>query len=62
MHGLFIQQAHAMGYQALQLAAQGVRGELPSLPVIVALQAHQVTRENLVQRERAREPGLSANR
>jgi len=62
IHSLMIQQAHAIGYQAVQLAAQGLRGKLPLEPVNVALQVRLVNRENLAQWEQSRESELSANR
>ena len=61
IHSLMIQQAHTIGYQAVQLAAQSLRGELPPQPVSVALQVKQVNRENLAQWQRAREFELSGN-
>jgi len=62
IHSLMIQQAHAIGYQAVQLAVQGLRGKLPLEPVNVALQVRLVNRENLAQWEQSRESELSANR
>lgn len=61
IHSLMIQQAHAIGYQAVQLAAQSLRGELAPPPVNIALQVRQVTRENLAQWQRERELELTAN-
>ena len=61
IHSLMIQQAHTIGYQAVQLAAQSLRGELPPQPVSIALQVKQVNRENLAQWQRAREFELSGN-
>ncbi|MDO9619225.1 MAG: substrate-binding domain-containing protein [Pseudomonas sp.] len=61
IHSLMIQQAHAIGYQAVQLAAQSLRGELAAQPVNIALQVQQVSRENLAQWQRAREVELTAN-
>ncbi|MGE6792550.1 substrate-binding domain-containing protein [Pseudomonas guineae] len=61
IHSLFIQQAHAIGYRAVQLAAQGLRGELPSEPVNIALQVRQVTRGNLAQWEQDLELELSGS-
>lgn len=61
IHSLMIQQAHAIGYQAVQLAAQGLRGELPPQAMNVALQVKQVNRENLAQWQLAREMELSGN-
>lgn len=62
IHSLMIQQAYAIGYQAVQMAAQGIRGTLPLEPVNIALQAQVVSRENLAQWEQARESELAANR
>jgi len=61
VHSLMIQQAHAIGYQAVQLAARSMRGELSPQPVNIALQVQQVSRENLAQWQRAREMELTAN-
>ncbi|MFI8381656.1 substrate-binding domain-containing protein [Pseudomonas sp. NPDC079086] len=61
IHSLMIQQAHAIGYQAVQLAAQSLRGELPPQPVSVALPVMQVHRKNLAQWQRARDLELSGN-
>lgn len=61
VHSLMIQQAHTIGYQAVQLAALSLRGELPSQPVNVVLQVKQVNRENLTQWQRARDSELSGN-
>lgn len=57
IHSLLIQQAHSMGYQAMQLAVQGVHAQLPPQLVRVALQVKRITRDNLVQwqEEAARE-------
>lgn len=49
VHSLMVQQAHAIGYQAVQLAARSMRGELSAQPVNVALPVQQVSRENLAQ-------------
>lgn len=51
IHALFIQQAHAIGYRAVQLAAQGLRGELPSTQVNIPLPVTEVNRANLDQWE-----------
>lgn len=61
IYSLMIQQAHTIGYQAVQLAAKSIRGELPPQPVNVALQVKQVNRENLAQWQRAREFELSGS-
>jgi ribose transport system substrate-binding protein len=53
IHSLMVQQPHAIGYQAVQLAAQGLRGELPLQPVSVVLQVKRVNRTNLAQWQRA---------
>ena len=63
IHALFIQQAHAIGYRAVQLAAQGLRGELPPTRVDIPLPVREVNRNNLVQWEldMEREMKMSAN-
>lgn len=61
IHSLMIQQAHSIGYQAVQLAAQSMRGESPAQPVHVVLQVKQVNRGNLAQWQRARDFELSGN-
>lgn len=61
IHSLMTQQAHAIGYQAVQLAAKSLRGELPLQPVNVPLQARQVSRDNLAQWQRAQEVELYGN-
>lgn len=49
VHSLMVQQAHVIGYQAVQLAVQSLRGELSAQPVNIALPVQQVNRENLAQ-------------
>lgn len=61
VHSLMIQQAHAIGYQAVQLAVQSLRGELSAQPVNIALPVQQVNRENLAQWLQARKVELTAN-
>ena len=61
IHSLMVQQAHAIGYQAVQLAAKSLHGELPLQPVNVALQAKRVNRDNLAQWQRMLDLELSAN-
>lgn len=60
IHGLFIQQTHAIGYQAVKLAAQALRGELPATPVSIQLDVWQLDRDNLAEWQRARALELSA--
>ena len=60
IHGLFIQQTHAIGYQAVKLAVQALRGELPATPVNIQLDVWQVDRDNLAEWQRARALELSA--
>ncbi|WP_339523201.1 substrate-binding domain-containing protein [Pseudomonas sp. EA_35y_Pfl2_R111] len=61
IHSLMVQQAHAIGYQAVELAAKSLRGELPLQPVSVALQAKRVNRDNLAQWQRMLKLELSAS-
>jgi ribose transport system substrate-binding protein len=51
IHSLMIQQARIIGYRAVALAAQGLRGELPLETVNIALPVRQVSRDNLTQWE-----------
>lgn len=60
IHSLFIQQTHAIGYQAVKLAAQALRGELAETPVSIQLDVWQVDRGNLAEWQRARALELSA--
>ncbi len=60
IYSLLIQQAHSMGYQAVQLAVQGLHDQLPAQSVRVTLQVKQVTRDNLVQWLEAEAQELSA--
>lgn len=61
VHSLMIQQAHAIGYQAVQLVVQSLRGELSAQPVNIALPVQQVNRENLAQWLQTRKVELTAN-
>ena len=61
IYSLMIQQAHAIGYQAVQLAARSIRGEISPQPVNIALQVQRVSRENLAQWQRARQMELTSN-
>ncbi len=61
VHSLMIQQTHAIGYQAVQLAVQSLRGELSAQPVNIALPVQQVSRENLAQWLQARKVELTVN-
>lgn len=60
IHSLFIQQTHAIGYQAVKLAAQALRGELPATPVSILLEVWQVERDTLADWQRARALELNA--
>lgn len=54
VYSLLIQQTHAIGYQAVKLAAQALRGELGEAPVRIQLDVWQVDRDNLAEWQRAR--------
>ena len=51
IHSLYIQQAHLLGFRAVQLAARAARGELPAERVVVALDAERIDQGNLAQWE-----------
>lgn len=61
VHSLMVQQAHVIGYQAVRLAVQSLRGELSAQPVHVALQVQQVNRENLAQWLQTQKVALTVN-
>ena len=50
-----------IGYQAVRLALQSLRGELSAQSVNIALPVQQVSRENLAQWLQARKVELTVN-
>ena len=61
VHSFLVQQAYMIGYQAVRLALQSLRGELSAQPVNIALPVQQVNRENLAQWLQARKVELTVN-